>query len=103
MLRKLESSHLPKECHPAFGFLPEGFDAKCREIVNSLVSTELRKQIRSEAETNQEQGLKRKHSEQESGNEDDKTDDELEEEEDETEEIIDSDMDESLQIDEEIL
>lgn len=31
-------------CHKRLGFLPEGFDIKCREIVNDLVSAEMRRQ-----------------------------------------------------------
>lgn len=96
----------PKECHPTLGFLPEGFDGRCREIVNSLVATELKKQIRSEAESSQEQsGSKRKFVEEETdaADEVDKNEGDLEEEEeddgDTAEEIIDSDMEESLQID----
>lgn len=82
----LENLTPGEQCHATLGFLPPGFDARCREIVNSLVSAELKAQVLSEPSANQV----------EDDEEENYSDEELEDDEVSAEEIIDSDMEDSL-------
>lgn len=44
MLRKLPDPLPGTKCDPKLGWLPNGFDAQCREIINRQIRAELRKQ-----------------------------------------------------------
>lgn len=44
MLRKLPKPLSGTKCDSKLGWLPSGFDAQCREIINRQIRAELRKQ-----------------------------------------------------------